>query len=166
MNNSTIFYFAAGRCCQPQPPNRYPETEKLMAISKTLNISIDYLLNDAAVMEEKRSTEEKVVVHAPSGKIAITTYDKRNVIVCHYVKSSPIFCPGKNEPKYLLSGIGRVSFWGEHSVILGWYTTLEDIEKEIQEITESLQRGESAYALKYYAEIEVSFWGTPKIKKD
>ena len=137
-----------------------------MAISKTLNISIDYLLNDAAVMEEKKSTEEKVVVHAPSGKIAITTYDKRNVIVCHYVKSSPIFCPGKNEPKYLLSGIDRVSFWGEHSVILGWYATLEDIEKEIQEITESLQRGESAYALKYYAEIEVSFWGTPKIKKD
>ena len=144
MNNSTIFYFAAGRCCHPQPPNRYPETEKLMAISKTLNISIDYLLNDAAVMEEKKSTEEKVVVPAPSGKIAITTSDKRNVIVCHYVKSSPIFGPGKNEPKYLLSGIDRVSFWGEHSVILGWYATLEDIEKEIQEITESLQRGESA----------------------
>lgn len=88
------------------------------------------------------------------------------MIVCHYVKSSPIFCPGKNEPKYLLSGIDRVSFWGEHSVILGWYATPEDIEKEIQEISESLQRGESAYVLKYYAEIDVSFWGTPKIKMD
>ena len=27
----------------------YPETEKLLVISKTLNISIDYLLNDVSV---------------------------------------------------------------------------------------------------------------------
>ena len=37
----------------------YPETEKLLVISKTLNISIDYLLNDVTVMKEKEKTEEK-----------------------------------------------------------------------------------------------------------
>ena len=36
----------------------YPETEKLLVISKTLNISIDYLLNDVTVMKEKEKTEE------------------------------------------------------------------------------------------------------------
>ena len=62
--------------------NGYPETEKLLLISKTLNISIDYLMNDLSERQEKEKTEEKNVVIAPSGKIAITTYDKQNVVVC------------------------------------------------------------------------------------
>ena len=39
----------------------YPETEKLLVISKTLNISIDYLLNDVTVMKEKRKQKKKVL---------------------------------------------------------------------------------------------------------
>lgn len=39
----------------------YPGTEKLLVISKTLNIFIDYLLNDVTVMEKKRKIEEKVL---------------------------------------------------------------------------------------------------------
>lgn len=65
--------------------NGYPETEKLLLLSKKLNISLDYLMNDASEMQEKEETEEKNVVIAPSGKIAITTHDKQNVIVCHSV---------------------------------------------------------------------------------
>ena len=38
-------------------------------------------MNDASEIQEKEATEEKTVVIAPSGKIAITTYDKQNVIV-------------------------------------------------------------------------------------
>ena len=70
--------------------NGYPETEKLLLLSKTLNISLDYLMNDASEMQKKEQTEEKSVVIAQSGKIAITTHDKQNVIVCHSVKSSKI----------------------------------------------------------------------------
>lgn len=73
----------------------YPETEKLLVISKTLNISIDYLLNDVTVMKEKEKTEEKSVVYAPTGKIAITTYDNKNVVFCKSVKTSPILYLGK-----------------------------------------------------------------------
>ena len=109
----------------------YPETEKLLVISKTLNISIDYLLNDVSVMEEKEKTEEKNVVYAPTGKIAITTYDNQNVVFCQSVKTSPIFRPGKDEPKYILNGVDKVTFWGEHATLLGWYATLEDVEKEM-----------------------------------
>ena len=128
--------------------NGYPETEKLIAISKTLNISIDYLLNDISVMEEKEKAEEKSVVYAPAEKIAITTYDNKNVVFCQSVKTSPILWPGKDEPKYILNGIDKVTFWGEHSIVLGWYATLEDIEKEIAEKTNANQKGERAYALK------------------
>lgn len=144
----------------------YPETEKLMAISKTLNISIDYLLNDDSVMEEKEKTEERTIVHAPSGKIAITSYDKENVVVCHSVRMSPILWPGKDEPKCLLMGIDKVTFWGEHTVTLGWYASKEDCEKEIQAIAEALRRGEGAYDLQYHAEVESGPWGSLKIKKN
>lgn len=143
----------------------YPETEKLLVISKTLNISIDYLLNDVSVMEEKEKTEEKSVVYAPTGKIAITTYDNQNVVFCQSVKTSPIFKPGKDEPKYILNGVDKVTFWGEHTTLLGWYATLEDVEKEISEITKAIQNGEDAYKLKYNAAVEDRAFGSPKLKK-
>ena len=85
----------------------YPETEKLIAISKQLNISIDYLLNDASVMEKKEEVEEKSVV----------------------------------------------------------YATLEDVKKEISEITNAIQIGENTYKLKYNADVEDRIVGSPKLKK-
>ena len=146
--------------------NGYPETEKLLLLSKTLNISLDYLMNNASEMQEKEQTEEKSVVIVPSGKIAITTHDNQNVIVCHSVKSSKIMFPHKYEPEYLLLGIDKVTFWGEHTTILGWYATLEDVEKEIREIAEAISIGKGAYNLKYNVDVEISgFFGTPKLKK-
>lgn len=144
----------------------YPETEKLLLLSKALNISLDYLMNDASEIQEKEHREEKNVVIAPSGKIAITTHDKKNVIVCHSVKSSKILFPHKDEPEYLLLGIDKVTFWGEHTTILGWYATSEDVEKEIRDIAEAINIGDGAYKLKYNADVELSgFFGSPKIKK-
>lgn len=144
----------------------YPEMEKLIVMSKNLNISIDYLLNETSVMEEEGITEETSVVYASTGKIAITTYDKSTVVVCHSVKSSPILWPGKDEPKFILNGIDKVTFWGEHTIILGWYAAAEDIEKEIAGIADAIQRGENTYELKYNANVEeVGLFGSPKIKK-
>lgn len=146
--------------------NGYPETEKLLMLSKTLNISLDYLMNDSMEIKERKQTEEKSIVYAPIGEIAITTYNKQNVVVCHSVKTSKILWPGKGEPKYILNGIDKVTFWGEHTTILGWYATSEDIEKEIKEITEAINRGVGTYELKYNAEVEeVGAFGSPKIKK-
>jgi len=145
--------------------NGYPETEKLLLLSKKLNISLDYLMNDASEIQEKEAAEEKTVVIAPSGKIAITTYDKQNVIVCHSVKSSNTLFPSKDEPKFVLLGIDKVTFWGEHTTILGWYETLENIEKEIKEISEAINKGEGTYDLKYNAEIVVGSFCSPKLKK-
>ncbi len=144
----------------------YPETEKLLIISKTLNVSLDYLLNDISLMEEKEKTEEKTVVYAPTGKIAITTYDNNNVVFCQSVKSSSVLLPGKDEPKYILYGVDKVTFWGEHTITLGWYAASDDIKKEISEITAAIQNGESTYKLKYNAEVEEKPIGFPKLKKE
>lgn len=142
----------------------YPEIEKLLKISKELNISLDYLMNDVSTMEEKEKTEEKSVVYAASGKIAITAFDNRSVVVCHAVKMTNILFPGKNAPRYILNGIDDVTFWGEHTTILGWYTTREDIEKEMKEIVKAINRGDATYELQYNANVEyVGFFGQPRI---
>ena len=63
-------------------------------------------------------------------------------------------------------GIDKVTFWGEHSVILGWYEKLDDINKEINYITEAIKKGERSYVLKYYADVDdASIFGSPKLKK-
>lgn len=145
----------------------YPETEKLLIISKELNVSLDYLLLDNNVIQEKENTEEKPVVFAPSGKIAIPTYDGQNIVVCHAVKSSQIAFPAKNEPKFILFGVDSVSFWGEHTTILGFYKSADDINREIKEITNAINNGVGLYELKYAAEIELKgFLQQPKLKNE
>lgn len=145
----------------------YPETEKLLIISKELNVSLDYLLLDEAVMKEKENNEPKSTVYAPTGKIAIPTFDHKNVVVCHAVKCSQILAAGKDEPKYILNGIDKVTFWGEHSTILGWYQSAEDIEAEIAAITKALQAGCASYELQYAADVEYKgFFQQPKLKKE
>lgn len=141
----------------------YPETEKLLQLSKTLNISLDYLMNDVSEIQEKEQKEERNVVIAPSGKIAIRTYDK-SIVFCQSVKHSSVLWPLKNEPKYILFGVDKITFWGEHTVILGWYSLLEDIEKEISAITLAIQNGETSYELKYNADVEERPIGFPKLK--
>lgn len=144
----------------------YPETEKLLLISKELNVSLDYLLLDENRMVENKSEEPKMVAYAASGKIAITTFDKKNVVVCHGVKSSKILASGKADLKYILNGVDGVTFFGEHTTLLGWYASLDMIEQEIAEITKAMGEGKASYELKYCADVEyVGILGQPKIKK-
>lgn len=144
----------------------YPETEKLLIISKVLDVSLDYLLLDKEILEEKEHTDPKTAVYVPNGKIAIPTFDKTNTVVCHAVKSVRILFSKKDEPKYILNGVDKVGFWGDHLVLLGWYGTLEDIQREIAGITEAIRKGEMVYDLKYAADIEYKgLLGQPKLVK-
>ena len=59
----------------------------------------------------------------------------------------------------------KVTFWGEHCTILGWYATLEDIQKEVRGIPDAISRGDGSYALQYAADIEfVGIFGQPKCR--
>ncbi len=143
----------------------YPETEKLLIIAKKLEISLDYLLLEEELLAEKNRLSEKTIVNT-SGKIAIRAYDGQKVVFCHTVKSSNIAFPGKDEPKFILNGVDKVTFWGEHTTILGWYKEEEDIQKEIREITEAISCGESTYDLKYAAKVMDKMIGWPKIVEE
>ena len=143
--------------------NGYPETEKLISISKILNISIDYLLNEKSNIEQKETDDSKTVLYAPNGRIAISTYDNKSVVMCQAVKTTKILFHG-NGPKYILYGIDGVSFWGEHTTILGWYKNDEDIQQEIKEIAEAITQGKTQYTLKYYKNIKFKgIFGQPTI---
>ena len=89
--------------------------------------------------------------------------DKQNVVMCQAVKSSQILFNGKG-PRYILSGVDGISFWGEHSVLLGWYLSEEDIQKEITEINAAIRKGDPSYELKYFVNIEYKgLFGQPHI---
>ena len=140
----------------------YPETEKLILLSQKLNVSIDYLVNEQSNME-KEEAPCRPVVYAPLEKIAITSFDKSHIVTCQAVKSSKVFANGK-APAYVLLGIDSVTFWGEHSIILGWYQTADEIQKEITAINEALKRGEHQYELQYFTKVEYKgLFGQPRI---
>lgn len=144
--------------------NGYPETDKLILISEKLDISLDYLLLDEKSLQSRNKDNRQNII-VPSGKVYIKSYDDMEVVNCQAVKYSTIFAAKDNEPKYILSGIYGINFWGERSTILGWYDKKEDVNNEIKEISESIEKGKLSYKLKYSSEIEfVGFFQQPKLK--
>lgn len=174
----------------------YPETEKLIILSKGLNVSLDYLMlgeinksqsnkyysnkpigninesniienNKIAECEETNSKEtnnksantktntelikvvpNKVVI--PTGRITIKSYDGKSIINCYKVLASHVmYKPRIDEPKYWLIGVNEGAFWGERSVVLGWYADEEQINKEMDEIAEAINNAIPSYELKY-----------------
>lgn len=140
----------------------YPETDKLLKISELFGCSIDYILKN----EENKEENGTVSVKQQPGRIFIPSYDNKSVSACYKVKCTKILAACKDEPHYILHGTDSASFWGENTVTLGWYETLEDIEKEIADIAEAISNGRSSYKLKYNADIEtVGIFKQPKLKK-
>ena len=86
--------------------------------------------------------------------------------MCHSVKYVPEFLPSKGQPKYLLYGVDRVGFWGEHLNVLGWYASLEDVKKEMEAITVAISEGRPSYELQHVAEVEIKgIFGQVWLKK-
>ncbi|PKM65174.1 MAG: transcriptional regulator [Firmicutes bacterium HGW-Firmicutes-2] len=141
--------------------NGYPETDKLVLLSKKLNISLDYLMDNEP--SECGENIEQKVIYVPSGKIAITMFDGSQIVNCMSVRYSKILAPGNGEPPYILSGIDQVGFFGAHTVILGWYEDVQSVKKEISEIAEAINKGMNNYKLKYYT--NVKFMGILGIAK-
>ncbi|MDE5863164.1 MAG: helix-turn-helix domain-containing protein [Lachnospiraceae bacterium] len=140
----------------------YPETEKLILLSQKLNVSIDYLVKEQSNIGNIEG-QDRTVIYAPSEKITIASFDKNHIVACQAVKSSKVFGNGK-APAYVLLGVEGVTFWGEHNVILGWYKTADEIQKEIAEIYEAMKRGETQYELKYFTKVEYKgLFGQPHV---
>ena len=131
----------------------YPETEKLIMLSKELNVSLDYLMLGEKSIDNIKVQSNNIVV--PSGKITILSYDGKTIVNCYKVLASQVMYKAKtDEPKYWLVGVNKGAFWGEKSILLGWYANEEKIKKEMWEIAEAINQGIPVYELKYAAKVK------------
>ena len=60
----------------------------------------------------------------------------------------------RSEPAYILMAVDRVGFFGAHTVILGWYDNEDSVKKEVEEIVNAIDQGNTTYKLQYYTNVE------------
>lgn len=132
----------------------YPEVDKLLILSKKLNISLDSLLGGekTAISEEGR----------PSDTIRIISPNEGVIINATKVTRSQQFKGLKNSPKYaLFASDGKdMSYWGAQNTFLAWYRNLEDVTREIAEIQKALDAGEASYTLQYSVKCKQNLFRT------
>lgn len=131
----------------------YPEVEKMLLLSQTLNVSLDYLM-----CGERQSAAPQQPKGPASGKIMISSLETKAIVNCYKVVSSPVFKTKAGEPKYALYGVDGSSYWGENNTLLGWYASEEALNKELNAIMTALKNGEPSYTLQYAARVRHSFF--------
>ena len=133
----------------------YPEVEKLLLLSRKLNVSLDDLMETEIAQKSnpqiQNVTGKITIIQNVTGKITITSPIERVIATCHKVMSSQKMSGGKSSPQYALFGKseGTGMFGDEPSAFLGWYANENDISKEIAEIHEAIVNGIATYTLKY-----------------
>jgi transcriptional regulator with XRE-family HTH domain len=132
----------------------YPETEKLIQIAEVIGVSLDYLLLDRQANNDKVSATQSNCVPAADKKITIRSYDGSKLSAYDDFTIVPAGYSGRNRPKCLLGGSRQgESGWNNGLTILGWYKTTEDAQKELDEINQAIQKEETFYQLKYFANV-------------
>jgi transcriptional regulator with XRE-family HTH domain len=134
----------------------YPETEKLLLLSKELNVSLDTLMFD----KNNESTDCSGANPAAEPRAIVITSPHENAIVtCYKVISTAKMKGGKKSPQYALFGVGSggSAYWGEPTTFLGWYADEEMISREINEIHRAISQGIPMYTLQYSAKTERRF---------
>ena len=122
----------------------YPEVDKLLLLSKKLNVSLDSLLggeNTRVVSGEGKA----------SAAIRIISPHEVAIIKATKVTRSQQFKGGKNSPKFALyaSDGNDLALWGAQNTFLAWYRNLEDVTKELAELQAALDAGAASYTLQY-----------------
>ena len=133
----------------------YPEVDKLLLLSKKLNISLDSLLGGEATPASSGDGK-------PAGTIRIVSPHEGVIINASKVTRSQQFKGGKNSPKYgLFASDGNdLSYWGAQNTFLGWYRNLEDVTREIDELQKALDAGASSYTLQYSVKCKQNLFRT------
>ena len=122
----------------------YPEVDKLLILSKKLNISLDSLLGIGSTPAFSEDGK-------PACTIRIVSPHEGVIINASKVTRSQQFKGGKNSPKFALyaSDGNDLSYWGAQNTFLAWYRNLEDVTREIADIQAALDAGAASYTLQY-----------------
>ena len=139
----------------------YPEVEKLLLLSKKLNISLDTLMSNEIGCDRGSNCT------SVTGSITITSPHENVIANCYKVLTTGKIRGGKNSPQYILFGVDRggSSFWGEPTTFLGWYASEEQISKEVAQIYNAISKGIPTYTLQFSAKTQRR-WASVKIVEE
>ena len=129
----------------------YPEVEKLLFLSKTLNISLDALMSTGIIAASNTPQ--------PTGRIIITSPHENVIATCVGIQASQPMKGGDRAPKYALFGTDdTVSSFGSRNIFLGWYANIDQVHKEISGIQTAIAAGIPEYTLQYSVKTQKR-WG-------
>lgn len=133
----------------------YPEVDKLVILSRKLNVSLDRLLDNDAAPDSVREA-------SPAKSIRIISPNEGIIVNVSKVSRSPQFRGRKNSPKYALftSDGNDNSLWGPQNTFLAWYRDLDDVTKEIEEIQKALAICADSYTLQYSVKCKQNLFRT------
>jgi len=133
----------------------YPEVDKLLILSKKLNVSLDSLMKSESnnIKPENGSFSDTIRIISPNEGV---------IINASKVTRSQQFKGGKISPKYALfaSDGNDMSLWGSQNIFLAWYRDLDDVTKEIFEIQKALDAGSASYTLQYSVKVKQNLFRT------
>lgn len=128
----------------------FPEVEKLLLLSNTLNVSLDYLMSTETIRNNSQESKK-----GATGKITITSPHENVLVTCYKVQSSGKMKGGKDSPQYALFAVSdEASFWGQPTTFLGWYADQGHISEEMKEIRQAIVEGVSMHELKFSVRVE------------
>ena len=133
----------------------YPEVDKLLLLSKKLNVSLDSLLGE-------KNTTGASGEGKPSDGIRIVSPHEGVILQTTKVMRSPQFRGGRNSPKFALfasDGNDRGP-WGPQNTFLAWYRNQEDADRELAEIQAALDAGAASYTLQYSVKVKQNLFRT------
>lgn len=143
----------------------YPETETLIQIAKTLDVSLDYLLlNKSDISNQTEDVDNKAVGTSLSDrKIIIASHNQDTIGSYFKFTIAKLPFSDSDDVKATLSGVHGTSFLGDKSDVLGYYTEEADAKKELEDILAALIAGETSYKLKYNVPVKIGLFTIKKV---
>ncbi|HPF82647.1 MAG TPA: helix-turn-helix transcriptional regulator [Bacilli bacterium] len=124
----------------------YPETDKLISLTKILDVSLDYLLLGK---EEKISNNQSTIYIESEDSSIVSSVYKFVIRDIAFTKED------KGVPVCILCGVDKHQFlFGDHEIVLGYYATKEKAKEELKEILEAIKYGKNTYKLKYNSKVK------------
>ena len=120
----------------------YPEVDKLLLLSKKLNVSIDGLLGGDTASDGSGDGR-------PSGMIRIVSPHEGVIVNASKIMRSKPVKGGRNSPKYALYASNGSDLSFSQNTFLAWYRNLEDVTNELAGIQAALDAGAASYTLQY-----------------
>lgn len=122
----------------------YPEIDRLISLAKILDVSLDYLVLGK---NETNNTSNVIYVESEADTVVSAVYK-------FVIRDIAFTKENKGVPVCILCGVDKHGFiFGDHEIILGYYSSKENAKKELAEILEAIKCGKITYKLKYNSEV-------------